>query len=46
MPESEAACEESLALPIYPELLRENQERVVEAIADFCNSQSKTTGRN
>jgi dTDP-4-amino-4,6-dideoxygalactose transaminase len=46
MPESEAACEESLALPIYPELLREDQERVVEAIAEFCNSQSKTTGRN
>jgi dTDP-4-amino-4,6-dideoxygalactose transaminase len=46
MPESEAACEESLALPIYPELRREDQERVVEAIAEFCNSQSKTTGRN
>jgi len=46
LPESEAACEESLALPIYPELRPEDQEHVVEAITDFCNSQSKTTGGN
>jgi dTDP-4-amino-4,6-dideoxygalactose transaminase len=46
MPESESACQESLALPIYPELRPEDQEHVVEAIADFCNSQSKSTGRN
>jgi len=46
MPESEAACEESLALPIYPELRPEDQEHVVEAITNFCNSQSNTTGGN
>jgi len=46
MPESEAACEESLALPIYPELRPTDQEHVVEAIAGFCHSQSKSTGRN
>src|SRR5579864_5370723 len=46
LPESEAACEENLALPIYPELRPEDQEYVVEAITDFCNSQSKTTGGN
>lgn len=35
MPEAEAACKEALALPIYPELQAENQERVVNAISDF-----------
>jgi len=39
MPEAEAACEETLALPIYPELPVEAQERVVEEIAEFCRSQ-------
>ncbi|MBZ5641189.1 MAG: DegT/DnrJ/EryC1/StrS family aminotransferase [Acidobacteriia bacterium] len=38
MPESEAACEETLALPIYPELPVESQERVVDAIAEFFHS--------
>ena len=35
MPESEKACADSLALPIYPELPLEDQERVARAIAEF-----------
>jgi dTDP-4-amino-4,6-dideoxygalactose transaminase len=45
LPESEAACQESLALPIYPELRREDQEQVVQAIAQFYAWQSKPVGR-
>lgn len=36
-PESEKASRETLALPIYPELRREQQEFVVEKIAEFLN---------
>lgn len=35
MPESEAACDEVLALPVYPELRPEDQERIVSTIAHF-----------
>ena len=35
LPESERAADETLALPIYPELKREQQEYVVEKIAEF-----------
>lgn len=35
LPESEKAAEETLALPIYPELSQEQQEYVVEQIGNF-----------
>ena len=35
LPESERACEEVLALPIYPELTEDQQDEVVGAIAAF-----------
>ncbi len=34
-PESERAAREVLALPIFPEIRAEEQERVVDAISDF-----------
>jgi dTDP-4-amino-4,6-dideoxygalactose transaminase len=36
-PESERAAKEVLALPMFPELTREEQERVVTAIAEFLS---------
>jgi dTDP-4-amino-4,6-dideoxygalactose transaminase len=35
MPVSEALCDDVLALPMFPELLPEEQEEVVSAIAEF-----------
>jgi dTDP-4-amino-4,6-dideoxygalactose transaminase len=46
MPESEKACDDSLALPVYPELPLEDQERVVQAIADFYKTKVQTRGGN
>lgn len=41
MPQSEMACADSLALPIYPELPADHQERVVRSIARFFQSQGR-----
>jgi dTDP-4-amino-4,6-dideoxygalactose transaminase len=46
MPQAEKACANSLALPIYPELPPENQERAVRAIAEFYKSQIHQTRGN
>lgn len=46
LPHAEAACDNTLALPIFPELQPEDQEQVVQSIADFYHSQSDTTGRS
>ncbi|HTC61990.1 MAG TPA: DegT/DnrJ/EryC1/StrS family aminotransferase [Candidatus Saccharimonadales bacterium] len=46
MPESEKACDDSLALPVYPELPLEDQERVVQAIADFYKSKDRSMREN
>jgi dTDP-4-amino-4,6-dideoxygalactose transaminase len=46
MPQAEKACANSLALPIYPELPPENQERAVRAIAEFYKSQVHHTRGN
>jgi dTDP-4-amino-4,6-dideoxygalactose transaminase len=42
LPETERAARESLALPIYPELTREAQSYVVNAIADFFDKGRST----
>jgi dTDP-4-amino-4,6-dideoxygalactose transaminase len=46
MPESEKACADSLALPVYPELPLEDQERVVQTIADFYTSKVQNARGN
>lgn len=45
-PHAEKACADSLALPIYPELPPDDQERVVHTIADFYKSQAHTNRGN
>jgi dTDP-4-amino-4,6-dideoxygalactose transaminase len=42
-PETERATQETLALPIYPELSREAQTYVVETIAEFFEKEEPTT---
>jgi dTDP-4-amino-4,6-dideoxygalactose transaminase len=39
LPESERAAKETLALPIYPELTREQQQYVVDQIAIFFDGE-------
>jgi dTDP-4-amino-4,6-dideoxygalactose transaminase len=41
-PASECAADQTLALPIYPELTREMQETVVDAISGFTSSQGES----
>lgn len=42
LPESELAAEQTLALPIYPELRDEHQEHIVRTIAEFYASRTTT----
>jgi dTDP-4-amino-4,6-dideoxygalactose transaminase len=42
-PESTRAANETLALPIYPELSREQQRYVIDKVAEFYYEQSKLT---
>src|SRR5271166_5256978 len=37
LPESERAAKETLALPIFPELRDDEQQRVVAAVTEFCS---------
>jgi dTDP-4-amino-4,6-dideoxygalactose transaminase len=39
-PQTESACREVLALPIFPELTKDQQRMVVAAIADFFRNQN------
>ncbi|MDR4508647.1 MAG: DegT/DnrJ/EryC1/StrS family aminotransferase [Candidatus Brocadiaceae bacterium] len=39
LPESEKASEETLALPIYPEITEEELDYVIERIKHFCSNQ-------
>ena len=43
LPETERAAHETLALPIYPELSREAQLNVVDAIEEFFSSRRTET---
>lgn len=40
LPASEQAADEVLSLPIYPELTRAEQDRVIGAIGEFCGAAS------
>jgi dTDP-4-amino-4,6-dideoxygalactose transaminase len=42
-PESERAANETLALPIYPELTEAEQRYVVDCIHEFFTAKSKST---
>jgi dTDP-4-amino-4,6-dideoxygalactose transaminase len=46
MPESEKACTNTLALPVYPELPLEDQERVVQTISEFYKSNGQNARGN
>ena len=43
-PHAERACKEVLALPVYPELPREDHDYVIETIASFFAEQGSTQG--
>lgn len=37
LPLTEQACEEVLSLPVFPELTRREQDRVIQSLAEFAN---------
>jgi dTDP-4-amino-4,6-dideoxygalactose transaminase len=41
LPVTEQACREVLSLPVYPELTADEQECVIDAIAEFCQGQGR-----
>lgn len=45
LPHSERAATEVLSLPIYPEMTRDEQDRVIGAIAEFCGAARGTVKR-
>lgn len=45
-PEAEKAAQETIALPIYPELTPGQQKRVVQTIKDFYSPQSRRISRH
>jgi dTDP-4-amino-4,6-dideoxygalactose transaminase len=45
LPASEQAADEVLSLPIFPEMTREEQDRVIGAIAEFCGVAAKPASR-
>jgi dTDP-4-amino-4,6-dideoxygalactose transaminase len=42
LPVCEQAAEEVLSLPIFPEMTRDEQDRVIGAIAEFCGVAART----
>jgi dTDP-4-amino-4,6-dideoxygalactose transaminase len=42
LPATEQACREVLSLPVYPEMTADEQELVIESIADFCQGRAKS----
>ena len=45
LPVSEQAADEVLSLPIFPEMTREEQDRVIGALAEFCGVAAKPASR-
>lgn len=41
LPVTEQACREVLSLPVYPELTAAEQNTVIEAIAEFCQTEGR-----
>ncbi len=45
LPHTERAAEEVLSLPMFPEMTIEEQDRVIEAVVEFCQSGSTHSGK-